>query len=47
MCADLGLVIYGGDVTDAYAHSLAPNATYLAVDQAYADWYETKFDKEN
>ena len=38
MCADLGLVIYGGDATDAYAHSPAPNDTYLTIDDAYADW---------
>ena len=46
MCADLGLVIYGGDCTDAYAHSPAPNDTYLSIDEAYADWYETKFKKK-
>ena len=39
LCADMGLTIYGSDVTDAYAHSPAPNDTYLAVDDAYADWY--------
>ncbi len=43
MCADLGLVIYGGDATDAYAHSPAPNDTYLTIDDAYADWYYNKY----
>ena len=37
MCADSGLTIYGGDATDAYAHSPSPINTYLAVDNAYAD----------
>ena len=36
MCADLGMIIYGGDATDAYAHSPAPNNTYLSVNDAYA-----------
>ena len=40
MCADSGLTIYGGDATDAYAHSLAPTDTYHAVDNAYAEWYK-------
>ena len=30
MCAHCGLTIYGGDATDAYAHSPAPNGTYLS-----------------
>ena len=42
LCADMGLTIYGGDATDAYAHSPAPTDTYLAVDDAYADWYYKK-----
>ena len=46
MCADLGLIIYGGDATDAYAHSPAPNDTYLAVDEAYSDWYKQKYGKQ-
>ena len=45
MCADLGLIIYGGDCTDAYAHSPAPNFTYLSIDKTYADWYKNKFKK--
>ena len=46
MCADLGLIIYGSDATDAYAHLLAPNATILSIDDAYATWYENKFNKK-
>ena len=40
MCVHSGLTIYGGDATDAYAHSPAPNNTYLSVDDAYAEWYK-------
>ena len=40
MCAQSGLTLYGGDATDAYAHSPAPNNTYLSVDDAYAEWYK-------
>ena len=43
MCADLGLVIYGGDATDAYAHSPSLNHTYLSVDDAYCEWYYNKY----
>ena len=46
IAADLGLTIFGGDATDAYAHSPAPSETYLAIDDAYADWYKEKFGKE-
>ena len=42
ICANAGLTIYGGDATDAYAHSPAPNDTYLQVDDAYAEWYKNK-----
>ena len=45
MCADLGLIIYGGDATDAYAHLPAPNDTYLSVDEAYSNWYKQKYNK--
>ena len=37
MCANSGLTIYGGDATDAYAHSPAPNDTYLIIDHVYAE----------
>ena len=46
IAADLGLTVYGGDATDAYAHSPAPSDTYLAIDDAYADWYKDTFGKE-
>ena len=46
IAADLGLNVYGGDVTDAYAHSPAPNDTYLAIDDVYADYYKATFGKE-
>lgn len=48
ICEDTGLTIYGGDATDAYAHSLAPNDTYLQVVDAHAELYNNKFkDKIN
>ena len=43
LCADIGLIIYGSNATDAYAHSPAPNDTYLSVDNAYAEWYLIKY----
>ena len=46
IAADLGLTIFGGDATDAYAHSTAPSETHLAIDDAYADWYWDKFGTE-
>ena len=46
ICANTGLTInYGGDTTDAYAHSPAPNNTYLQVDDAYVEWYKNKTNK--
>ena len=48
ICTDAWLTIYGGNATDAYAHSPAPNDAYLQVDDAYAEWYNNKFkDKIN
>ena len=44
--ADLGLTVFGGDATDTYAHSSASSDTYLAIDDAYADWYKDKFGEE-
>ena len=46
IATDLSLTVYGGDTTNAYAHSLAPSDTYLAIDDAYADWYKDKFGEE-
>jgi hypothetical protein len=46
LCASQGLTIYGGGVTDAYAHSPSPEVhTYLSIDDAYADWYQKKSNK--
>ena len=38
-----GLTIYGGNATDAYAHSPAPSHTDLAINDAYAKWYFGKY----
>jgi hypothetical protein len=44
LSAQLGYGVYGGDATDAYAHSPPPAVpTYVAIDDAYADWYEDRF----
>ena len=40
MCVHSRLTLYGRDATDAYAHSPAPNDTYLSVEDAYAEWYK-------
>ena len=36
---DIGLTIFGGDETDAYAyaHSPAPSEMHLVIDDAYSD----------
>ena len=40
IAANLGYSVYGGDATDAFAHSPPPSVpTYIAVDDAYAEWY--------
>ena len=46
MCVDLDLVIYGEDAIDSYPHLVATNNKSLAIDNAYANWYETEFDKK-
>ena len=46
IAVDLGLTVYGGDATDAYAHSPAPNDTYIEIDDAYADWYKDTTGKD-
>jgi len=39
-----GLQIYGSNIRDAYAHSEKPIIdTYLAIDDAYSDWYYKKY----
>ena len=42
LCADMELTIYGVNATDAYAYSPAPSDTYLAIDDAYTNWYFKK-----
>ena len=40
------LKVYGGDAKDAFAHSPGPEVpTYLAIDDAYAEWYEQTYSK--
>ena len=47
IAANLNLKVYGGDAKDAFAHSPGPEMnTYLAIDDAYSDWYESKFAKK-
>lgn len=46
ICTDLGLVNYGVDATDAYTHSPAPNTTFLSINEAYAAWCKTKYNKK-
>jgi hypothetical protein len=37
------LRVYGGDAKDAFAHSPPPAMpTFVAIDDAYADWYEAR-----
>ena len=43
ICSNSGLTIYGGDATDTYVHSPAPNNTYLQVDNVHTKWYNNKF----
>jgi hypothetical protein len=45
LSASLNYLIYGGDAQDAFAHSPAPTVpTYVAIDDAYSDWYYDKYD---
>lgn len=37
ICFNSLLLIYGDDTINAYAHSSAPNDTYLAIDDAHTD----------
>ena len=46
IAANLNLKVYGGDAKDAFAHSPGPDMnTYLAIDDAYAEWYKRTFTK--
>jgi hypothetical protein len=43
LCALNGLVNYGADIVDAYAHSDGPTIPcYLRIDDAYRDWWFNK-----
>ena len=43
LCAGLGLITYGGDVTDAYAHAPGPTKpTFMSWDAAKAEWRHAK-----
>jgi hypothetical protein len=43
LCAALGLLICGGDVTDAHAHALGPSKpTFMCWDDAKAEWWFAK-----
>jgi hypothetical protein len=43
LCAALGLLIYSGDVTDAYAHAPGPTKpTFMSWDDAKAEWWFAK-----
>ena len=43
LCAGLGLTIYGGDVTDAYAYAPGPTEpTFMSWDDAKAEWWFAK-----
>ena len=44
LAAHMGYPVFGGDAEDAYAHSPPPETpTFVAIDDAYADWYEHKY----
>ena len=45
ICAHQNLAIYGADAQDAYAHEEADGNTFLAIDDAYSDWYYNKYGK--
>jgi hypothetical protein len=43
LCAALNLLIYGSDVTDAYAHAPGPaKTTFMSWDDAKAEWWFAK-----
>ena len=44
LVAQLGYKVFGGDATDAFAHSPPPDRlTYVAIDDSYAEWYQEHF----
>jgi hypothetical protein len=47
LSAAMGFVVMGADCTNAYANSLSPTqATYVRIDDAYADWNCSRHGKE-
>jgi hypothetical protein len=47
LSAAIGFVVMGADCTNAYANSPSPTqATYVQIDDAYADWYRSCHGKE-
>jgi hypothetical protein len=44
LCAGLGLIVCGGDVTDAHAHApgLPKKPTFMSWDDAKAEWWFAK-----
>jgi hypothetical protein len=47
LSAAMGFVVMGADCTNAYANSPSPTqATYVRIDDAYADWYRSRHGKE-
>ena len=42
----MGLTVYGDNATDAYTHSPASGDNYLAINDAYANWYKDKLGEE-
>jgi hypothetical protein len=43
LCAAHGLLIYGGDVTDAHMHAPGPTTpTFMSWDDAKVEWWFTK-----
>jgi hypothetical protein len=47
LSAAMGFVVMGADCTYAYANSPSPTpATYVRIDDDYADWYRSRHGKE-
>jgi hypothetical protein len=47
LSATMGLVVMGADYNNADGNSPSPTqATYVQIDDAYADWYRSRHGKE-
>jgi hypothetical protein len=47
LSAAMGFVVMGADCTNPYTNSPSPTqATYVRIDEAYADWYRSRHGKE-